>query len=274
MGYLLTTDYKKIIQTDNLNQILGSDYTLLSSIELMAESELKSYLVQKYDTSFEFRSILLYSYNATYYGRNRIYLDAPAYSSSSTYALNSLVLYNGYVYINTSAITVPEAWNASHWLQLNTQYTIYYIDTLNPVYDLYTSYKVGDLVWYKDKTYTCAIDNVGYTPDTNSHYWGTGVSYSVPAIGLPAGNGAFVVGDTRNQQMVTYMTDVVLYHLHSRIAPRNIPDLRVKRYDDAIAWLKQCAKGDDITADLPKIQPTQGMRNRYGSVLPKQNNNF
>ena len=108
----------------------------------------------------------------------------------------------------------------------------------------------------------------------NTYYWGIGNAIFIPSEDLLFDGNAFVKGDNRNQQMVTYMTDVALYHLHSRIAPRNIPDLRVKRYDDAIAWLKQCAKGDDITANLPKIQPTQGMRNRYGSVLPKQNNNF
>jgi hypothetical protein len=87
-------------------------------------------------------------------------------------------------------------------------------------------------------------------------------------------NGAWVKGDNRNQQMVNYLIDIILYHLHSRIAPRNIPELRVKRYDDAIAWLKQCAKGEFITGGLPLLQPRQGMRIRHGGSLQKQNNNY
>lgn len=273
MGYLVITDYKKIIQTDNLNQILGSDYSLLTSIESMAESELKSYLVQKYDTSKEFVSFQVWDAFHSYVGYERLYLDAPAFSESESYFINQSVLYNGNIYTAASNLSAG-IWNSSNWLYIGPQYTLYWVTPSANVFDYYKSYVVNDDVWFNGKTYTCVIANSGNNPDTNQHYWGVGNAILIPSLGLPDGDSAFIQDDNRNQQMVTYMTDVALYHLHSRIAPRNIPDLRVKRYDDAIAWLKQCAKGDDITANLPKIQPTQGMRNRYGSVLPKQNNNF
>jgi hypothetical protein len=273
MGYLVITDYKKIIQTDNLNQILGSDYSLLTSIESMAESELKSYLVQKYDTSKEFVPFQIYNSAVFYLGYERLYLDAPAFNVTASYIPNELVLYNGNVYAALTNVS-PGIWDITDWLYLGSQYTLYYVDPSADVFDYYKSYAVGDHVWFNGKTYTCVIANSGNNPDANAYYWGIGNAILIPSVDLLFDGNAFVKGDNRNQQMVTYMTDVALYHLHSRIAPRNIPDLRVKRYDDAIAWLKQCAKGDDITANLPKIQPTQGMRNRYGSVLPKQNNNF
>ena len=48
---------------------------------------------------------------------------APAYSSSSTYQLGQLCKYNGEVYVCRSAITTPEAWNASHWQSLIGNYS-------------------------------------------------------------------------------------------------------------------------------------------------------
>ena len=43
---------------------------------------------------------------------------APAYSTSSTYALGQYVTYNGYLYRCTTAITSSESWTATHWTQV------------------------------------------------------------------------------------------------------------------------------------------------------------
>jgi len=81
----------------------------------------------------------------------------------------------------------------------------------------------------------------------------------------------FTKGDNRNQQMVAYMIDVMVYRMYSRIAPKNIPEDRESNYKIALMWLRDCAKGDDITADLVKIQPAQGKRIRGGSDIKRQN---
>ena len=75
------------------------------------------------------------------------------------------------------------------------------------------------------------------------------------------------------QKIVLFLIDVTLYHLHSRINPRNIPDLRKERYNGnsptdsggAIGWLKSVSKGN-INADLPVFTPEQGMSIRYGNA--------
>ena len=77
-------------------------------------------------------------------------------------------------------------------------------------------------------------------------------------------------GDDRQAQLVSLLVDITLYHLHSRISARNIPDLRVKRYDDAIMWLKMVANGA-ISPDLPVIAPEQGKRTIWGSNTKKEN---
>lgn len=79
-------------------------------------------------------------------------------------------------------------------------------------------------------------------------------------------------GDDRDQQMLSTIVDIALFHIHKRIAPRNIPQLRQNAYDAAIEWLKMCAYGD-ITPALAKIVPTQGMRIRYGGH-EKNNNTY
>jgi phage gp36-like protein len=59
-------------------------------------------------------------------------------------------------------------------------------------------------------------------------------------------------GTDRAPDLVMYMMDIVLYHIHSAVSPQQIPDLRVKRYDDAIEWLKAVASGK-LSADLPLL---------------------
>jgi len=80
----------------------------------------------------------------------------------------------------------------------------------------------------------------------------------------------YSAGDARCQQIISMMIDITLYHIHSRIAPRNIPDLRVKRYDDSIKWLKMCAHGDLTPNLLPKT-PRQGGKIRINSNAKKNN---
>ena len=70
-------------------------------------------------------------------------------------------------------------------------------------------------------------------------------------------------GNARDPQLLNYIIDIALYHLHSRISPRNIPELRITRYKNAIAWLKMCALGN-VTPKL-EIQPTTGRFIQWGS---------
>lgn len=82
-------------------------------------------------------------------------------------------------------------------------------------------------------------------------------------------------GNSRSALIVMYMLDISLYHMHSRVTPRNIPQIRIDRYDSAIAWLEKVRKGA-ITADLPRITDEDGegkIRSRFGSN-PKMNHQW
>lgn len=53
----------------------------------------------------------------------------PRYSSSSTYAVGSKVLYGNNTYVCNTAITTAEAWTAAHWTEIDSIQT--QIDNLN-----------------------------------------------------------------------------------------------------------------------------------------------
>ncbi len=296
--YLQRSDYKKLIQADNLTAIINSDNTILNGIELLAQAEAISYLVQKYIVTEEFADLLTWAYATAYKAKQRVTLDAVTYSAAATYALNVLTLQAGNVYICTTAIISPEAFNASKWELLGAQYTIFYVTLPNPEFDYTETYKVNDLVWYKNKVYTCKIatgslsqeqaiqyglttniPNKNIFPDDTTTagsstmgviYWGAGVAYTVAAGTRPTDATKWTAGDNRSQQLVMVTVDIALYHVHSRIAPNNIPDLRAKRYDDAVKWLKMAGQGD-ITAALPLIQPKSGARIRWGGRVKNVN---
>lgn len=64
-------------------------------------------------------------------------------------------------------------------------------------------------------------------------------------------------GDDRNALLIMYAIDLALYHLFSAITPRNVPQIRMDRYDAAIRWLDKVRAGA-IDAGLPLKENAQG----------------
>lgn len=293
MGYLIYNDYKKQIQNTDFQNIISADPTIQTGVEQAAQEEIISYLSQKYDYLSEFTNTTQYDNTLiTYISPNRVYLNANAYSATSAYAIGNLTLQNSFVYQCITSIALPgEAFNPAHWLLLGAQYALFYAQYPNPFFNIYTNYVIGNKVFWKGHNYTCLVATI--TPDqesvlqygtyqniplqnsfpddpvTGAQYWTDNGVYAIPAGSL-LNTQYFTAGDNRSQQMVQRMIDITLYHIHCRIAPRNIPEIRVKRYDDAIDWLKRCAKGD-ITPNLAKLQPSTGMRIRYGGNIKNIN---
>lgn len=59
-------------------------------------------------------------------------------------------------------------------------------------------------------------------------------------------------GAERDPELVMYIVDMTLYHLHARQAPGQVPEMRDKRYADALAWLEKVAAGDFDPGFPPK----------------------
>jgi len=90
------------------------------------------------------------------------------------------------------------------------------------------------------------------------------VRYDVPAIFA-------ATGESRNAEIVMYMVDMVIYHVHSRISPGQVPDNVKARYQDALDWIKMVAAGK-LEPDLPKPAGSdEGMKNdvKWGGRDPR-----
>ncbi len=77
----------------------------------------------------------------------------------------------------------------------------------------------------------------------------------------------------RKQIIVMYMIDISLYHIHSRMASDDVPEIRKIRYEAAINWLKAVAKLE-ISPDLPTLPTdttTNGTAILYGSETKRTN---
>jgi hypothetical protein len=90
--------------------------------------------------------------------------------------------------------------------------------------------------------------------------------YIATADDIPAGNEVtdeanWSEDDSRNAFFVTMLTDLTVYHLMSRVG--SIPEIRVKRYDDAKNILKNIAAGKlDIGLPEPAEENTPRPTNR------------
>lgn len=61
----------------------------------------------------------------------------------------------------------------------------------------------------------------------------------------------------RSKVLVMFCLDVALYHLHASIPGRFVPEIRRIRYEDALAWLKDVAKGV-VVPDLAGLTDATG----------------
>lgn len=228
-------------------------------------------------------------------------------AGATSYALGALVVYQYNVYRCIVAIAAPETFTIAKWELLGEQGAIFYALFPFDEFDIYKQYVVGNKVFHKGNQYTCLIGSTTLShelaiqynqqnslplgnvfPDdlvNGAQYWQNDGAYIVPADSDILNEALWTLGDNRDAQMVEKIVDITLYHLHSRISPTNIPLLRKYRYmgndEDkfnregggiafpiysALGWLQGCARGE-ITPNLPKIQPKQGGRIRFGGQI-------
>lgn len=304
MAYLISPDYLPTIQDVNLQQIISSNLNVLTAAQSAGQAEAISYLRQKYLVDAEFTETAGWDFSAPYTAYERVYLNAGAYNATLTYSVGNYVLQNGNVYRCNTAIVAPEAFTIANWDLIGARYTLYYAQYPNPLFDFDGGvYKKDDVIYWKGKNYTCIqptifasheaqiqarlIQNIPQgnvfpdDPVSGLAAWGAGVGYEVPDNTDIDDTTYWTLGDNRDLQMVQKLIDITLFHLHKRIAPRNIPQLRIDAYMgaeadrsiiggelrypvySALGWLQSCARGE-VTPNLPLIQPKQGNRVRFG----------
>lgn len=288
MSYLYINDYKKSIQQINLMQVVGGDFSILMQWQLAAEEKAVSYLTQKYATEVEFTNTSVWDAFKIYGAGDRVYLDATPYIPDTTYTVKSLVLQNGRIYYALQ--TTTGNFDPAAWVSLGNQYDLFYGTYPYPVFNVNEFYKKGTMVFWNGYVYTAQSDSAypninniqygqyryvpqnNYFPGDPQNYnqWGTGVAFSIPGGTLPTDGVLWTKGDNRGQQMVQTCADLVIFYIHQRISPQNIPVNRTENYRMAVQWLRDAGEGV-VTPKLPKRQPNQGNRIRYGGNVQNVN---
>lgn len=268
-------------------------------METAAQEECASYLSSKYNIAAEFTDTDVYNHSTIYGAQSRVELNFPAYVAANTYNTGDLVSVGTNQYI-AKALLITGAFDASKFTLIGTIYDLWYLPYPKPLFDIYGKYLKNDEVWYKGKTYTArqpsgslthedylnagTVDNIPLNnvfpddPTQGANVWGSGTAYTVTAKAPntsttddPPVPAPWVKGDNRSQQMVMVMIDVTLFHLHSRIAPQNIPELRLLRYNAAKDWLDAANTGNITPQLLKLIQPLRGTRIRFGGNTKVKN---
>lgn len=201
--------------------------------------------------------------NNSYYYAN---LPCAEFNIKTNYVVGNLVWYQDNIYICTQNV---QGQTPADTQNLEMRYGI-------PAVQNYIGYySVNSLLNYNP------------LPNVNTNYWSlyngyvnpnfTGTTYYF-SNKLPTDTAYWTKGDNRNPQIKMYVIDVMLYHLCSRINPRNIPELRAIRYDGndpkqiggAIGWLKNVEAGK-VNLNAPQIVPSLAPPIVWGSY-PKRNN--
>lgn len=272
--YLFIADYYTYIQPEQFDKLISGNDAIRILAERAGQAEAVSYLTQRYNVAEEFTDTSVWSNTeSTYTAESRVYLDAPDFDATESYTNGDLVNYEDIIYRCTSSHS--GTWDAANFTMIGLQYTLYYGKLPQPLFDYYKKYDAGDIVFYAGKEYTAQaqVENVfPNDPEKGAQFWGSGTTYSIPATTLPTDANYWVIGDNRSQQVVQCMIDIVLFHLHTRIAPGNVPQSRTERYVNAKEWLRMAGgQIDGITADIPLMQPKAGQRTRYGGNLKRNN---
>lgn len=272
MAYFLRTkDYNGLIRSENLGQVV-LDTETRRTMELIAQSEVQSYLSSRYLASKVFSPLQTWTPSAEFFWADRIDITGSAYSASTVYASLDKVVYQSNVYQKNAttagyvAGTLPT--NATYFDLLGAE-GVYYV-TEPTVYSGRVSYAGGTSVTFRGNYYERTDYQLGAKAidPTDASYWTLIEAESIAVGTFPSDATKWTFGDNRNQQIVMYMVDVALYHSHASINPRNIPQLRIDRYNNAINWCKMVNSGD-ITVDLVEILPVQG-RSISVNSNPKQ----
>lgn len=321
MAFLRNKDYEYIISEADLDVITGSEYSYVRDAELAAQSEIESYLRQRYDTNLIFKDILSYSDATTFFINDLVEWIEPTWLIGTTYAEDDRVSLSGVIYISLQNANVGNAvTDTDYWTAIGVNEGLYYarqetlavtpnnsfsydVNSYSRNHDLITGWNRASVILYLKKFSDNTIRF--YTSESNRTNDVSNIGYCVyPELGINqsvildilqgsskilggqleiqgfipddtewsvTATNNWTSGDNRNQQIRLYMIDIVLYHLHSRINPRNIPDFRIARRDDAVKWLGLISNGK-IMANLPIHQnETKGQNISYNSA-PKFSN--
>lgn len=138
------------------------------------------------------------------------------YIPTVTYAIGQNVLHNDLLYITVAAATGQAP---------------------PPVYDETVVYAIGNKALWNQSTYSKTTAAAAGTHPTDTANW--------EVVAEPT----WKLSTARNPLIISTLMDLTLYHIHSRISPNNIPQIRIDRYEAAQEWLHEVSMGRAYLAD-------------------------
>ena len=150
-------------------------------------------------------------------------------------------------------------------------------------------YDVGELVSFgleNNDVHRCIQDttNAHEQPGVDLAYWrligDRDAIYTTTATADdkdPNDTSFFTKKDARDPHLIRMFVDLMIYELHSRINPRNIPTFRIERHDDVIQYLRDVANPrKNITPDFPKNDPgtNKGFDISFGTSSNSSNHSY
>lgn len=227
---------------------LHDDYTTLIRADVFD-------VIKDYDESLRYQAEAFAIEEAAGYLRGRyadelgcLLFSVTAHDPATTYGPYDHVWYGGLMYVcmQPGTTTAPP-----------------------PVYDPSQTYTAGDVVCLGTAVYQCQV------PATSGPFAAADWQQIAPV---------WVQRDRRQPVLLMYLLDLVLYHLHSRLNPRQIPPLRLERYERALDWLADVQAGKIILdpdcpggyAFPPLTLPGSGATGliEWGSRRPRRENYY
>jgi len=205
-------------------------------------------------------------------------LPVPEFDQTINYVKGQLVWYQDHIY---QAINPMIGVTPAQSMNLELRYGIPSVQAYQGVYPVDF---LNSNVFSDPRPVINTANWALYSGPVTSYFTGSTYYFSGKT---PDNTTYWTQGDNRNPQIVMYYIDILLYHLHARINPRNIPELRNIRYNGgvdandtraayaqagAIGWLKNIEKGK-IHLNAAPIIPTSGGNFRWGSY-EKRTNSF
>lgn len=273
--FLKDSDYTDIIQTTDL-AVIAPTADILLQAENRAYDKVRTKTIQRYNMDYEMGTISFYSASVYYSAGQRVssiggtryfYVNSfTAWVETTQYLVGDIVKSDlGKVYTALQNSQGVQLTSSTYWSpMINESPTDAPVSTL---YNITTAYVIGNYVHTTTGLVYVSIQNGTNKPVTNTAYW--------TAVTVNINSDYWTEGDNRYALLVEICIDLTLHVLYSRINPRNIPELRIDRYREAIDQLERWASGTD-NAEMQDVADVtySGLSIIYGGAQTKTNNFF
>lgn len=129
MRFLQNSDYYKYIKQNVLEQVINSDYDLLTDVENASILEVSGYIGVRYDRAQIFAILNDYDSAISYALDARVKYIEPAYVTGTSYSIADRVAWtDGFIYEAIQATTGTEdPTDVAYWTQIQEDGLLYYV---------------------------------------------------------------------------------------------------------------------------------------------------